>query len=83
MKDWEETGLEQRAEMPANIFADPPDTTEAEATLEPCTGAVSQIPSQELRPSKPTAHPEPAGRGKGRSPGQHRGGPPTVTFPQL
>lgn len=61
MKDGEETGLEQRAEMPTNMFADPPDTTEADAALgphavrrsllKPFTGAAS------LQPAKPTTHP--------------------------
>ena len=65
MNDWslseEEMELEQRAEMPTNMFDDPADTAGAEAALGPhaithhlpksFVGAIS------LQSAKPTAHP--------------------------
>lgn len=57
-KGREELGLEQQAEMPTENFAEPPDTTEVEAVLEPAIRLRLPKPfagAASLQPAKPTA----------------------------
>lgn len=94
LNDWslyeEEVGLEQRAEMPANMFADPPDTTEAEAALGP-RALRHRLPkafmgAMSLQSANPTARPswEPqraagtGGKGERRSPRAAPSPPPQL-----